>query len=98
MNLCKRLINQGRKNQNAKYKTRLDYTKDDWGLYLRHLVIKQADDIGDLLGISGPAMTKLVKLMTDGKDLTASKLDRNCWHLAVECVKSKATQFEEASK
>lgn len=79
---------------------KLDWThsKDDWGIYLRHLGIKQAEDIGGLLGISGPAMTKLVKLMTDGKGLTASKLDRDRWNLAVEYVKSKAAQFEEASK
>lgn len=68
--------------------------KRDWA-YQLDLVGVQQREVADFLGISTPAMTKLVKAMTDGKGLTASALDKERWDHAVNYIKLKQSELQE---
>lgn len=60
----------------------------DWVYQLDLLGIQQKD-VAAALGISEQVMTKLLKVMTDGKGLIASPRDKYRWAKAIEYVKSK---------
>lgn len=65
----------------------------DWVYQLDRLGIQQKD-VAAALGISEQVMTKLLKVMTDGKGLIASPRDKHRWAKAIEYVKSKEGAFK----
>lgn len=60
----------------------------DWSYQLDRLGLRQ-QDVARVIGVSEQTMTKLVKNMTDGQGLTATKKDKERWEAAVAYVKSK---------